>query len=262
VNLDHLEAIRLFELDCVRAVLRQEAPAGCRLLKIGAGTGWQARELSQAGYAVEAIDIGDSNYASDRVWPIRNYDGSTIPFPASSFDVVFSSNVLEHIPHVVEFQDEIRRVLKPGGLSLHLVPSASWRLWTNATYYAFVALKIKRMLFGPRPAAVPPRAATAGGAAPARRSRLAALLPSRHGELGNAFSELYYFSRRRWLDIFSRKGWLAERAFGNGLFYTGYGIFGAALSLPRRQRLSRWLGSSCHVFVLRSPAEDRPAPKA
>ncbi len=253
MNLDHLEAIRLLELACVRAELAKAVPAGCSILEIGAGTGWQARELSKLGYSIEAIDIGDSNYAADRVWPIRNYDGKTIPFPTATFDVVFSSNVLEHIPDVEEFQSEIARVLKPNGIALHLVPSASWRIWTNVTYYGFVVRKIGRLvaskLFkaGPSARSTTP---TPTGPPPAKRKLYAALIPSRHGERGNALTELHDFGRRRWVGLFRAAQWTVTRAYGGGVFHTGYSLLGAAVPLERRAQISRYIGSSCHVFVL------------
>lgn len=44
-------------------------------------------------------------------------DGDTLPFPDESFDVVFSSNVIEHIPNsqYLIYLREIHRILKPGG---------------------------------------------------------------------------------------------------------------------------------------------------
>jgi len=39
----------------------------------------------------ELVEAGD--YAAQRVFPIRDYDGRTIPLPDASVDVVFSSNV-------------------------------------------------------------------------------------------------------------------------------------------------------------------------
>jgi ubiquinone/menaquinone biosynthesis C-methylase UbiE len=45
-----------------------------------------------------------------------------LPFPAASYDFVFASNVLEHIPDDVQAIREIRRILKPGGVAVLPVP--------------------------------------------------------------------------------------------------------------------------------------------
>jgi 2-polyprenyl-3-methyl-5-hydroxy-6-metoxy-1,4-benzoquinol methylase len=67
-------------------------------LEFGAGTGKQALELQRRGFRVTAIEMLTSNYAEHRVFPILDYDGATIPLADASVDVVYSSNVLEHIP--------------------------------------------------------------------------------------------------------------------------------------------------------------------
>lgn len=70
-TLKHLEAIRFYELDVVLNLLPPEG----RLLEIGAGTGWQAQALHNAGYEVSAIDIPLSNLKDDRIWHVTDYDG-------------------------------------------------------------------------------------------------------------------------------------------------------------------------------------------
>ena len=43
-------------------------------------------------------------------------DGTNLPFADNSFDVVYSSNVAEHIPNPWDMGEEMLRVAKPGGL--------------------------------------------------------------------------------------------------------------------------------------------------
>ncbi len=50
------------------------------------------------------------------------YDGKTIPFPAETFDCVYSSEVFEHVFNLEEILDELHRVLKPGGYMLLTFP--------------------------------------------------------------------------------------------------------------------------------------------
>ncbi len=131
-DIEFLHLIRKYEIDAVISMM--EIKHG-HVLEIGAGTGFQAELLTKAGYEVTAIDLEESNYFTNRIFPIQNYDGQHLPFPDAWFDVVFSSNVLEHIPHVYAFQKEIQRVLKPDGRAIHVVPSATWRLWTSLVHY-------------------------------------------------------------------------------------------------------------------------------
>src|SRR5207302_1342424 len=58
------------------------------------------------------------------------YDPSLlkIGFPADTFDLVVSTSVLEHVMDVDPVMAEIARVLKPGGVALHLYPTKR-RFW-------------------------------------------------------------------------------------------------------------------------------------
>jgi len=49
-------------------------------------------------------------------------DLQRLPFPGASYDVVYASHVLEHVPDDAAAIREIRRVLAPGGLAILPVP--------------------------------------------------------------------------------------------------------------------------------------------
>ena len=76
-SLKHLDTLRIAEIDKVLPFF----PPGAQILEIGAGTGQQALELQRRGFDVTAIEIPDSNYAANRVYPIVDYDGRHIPLP-------------------------------------------------------------------------------------------------------------------------------------------------------------------------------------
>jgi SAM-dependent methyltransferase len=46
-----------------------------------------------------------------------------LPHPDESFDVVFADNVLEHLPDPLRAFEEVRRVLRPGGIFLAKTPN-------------------------------------------------------------------------------------------------------------------------------------------
>ncbi len=50
------------------------------------------------------------------------WDGVVMPFENETFDFVFSTEVLEHVPDPYIYLSEIRRVLKPGGVFFFTVP--------------------------------------------------------------------------------------------------------------------------------------------
>lgn len=253
MSFEHLRAIRTYELQ--RALVHM--PSGARVLEIGAGAGWQADILRRAGLRVAAIDLPTSSYGKVRVSCVVSYDGQHIPFRDGEFDVIFSSNVLEHVPHVEDYQSELHRVLKSTGTVIHVLPTPTWRLWTCLTHYWFIVREVWRIVFGWRDDGGEPSAHTKG-----RKKHglaglvLRVLLPARHGEQGNTLAELYLFSRLRWRRFFVRAGWVVRTCYPVRLFYTGYSVFDHHFSIRVRRLFSFVLGSSCLVYVLGNSAEE------
>ncbi|MEW6451038.1 MAG: methyltransferase domain-containing protein [Pseudomonadota bacterium] len=246
-SLSHLSVIRSAEIEAIASFLERDA----RILEIGAGTGEQALTLQRWGFDVTAIEITDSNYAKNRVFPVIDYDGAHFPLPDASVDVVFSSNVLEHVRDLPQIYSEIRRVLKPGGYCVHVMPTTAWRVWTTLSSYpdAFVCLfaAIPRIV----PRSLPNRDELQRLAAEwyrAIRSVGGRLFVRRHGERGNAISEIWLFNKRWWLRNFRENGFSILHEQPMGLFYTGNMLLGAYLNIEARKRLARRLGSACHLF--------------
>jgi SAM-dependent methyltransferase len=244
---EHLDAIRVAEIARIMAFF----PPRVRVLEIGAGAGQQALELERRGHTVTAIDMPNSTYVTRRVFPIKDYDGSTIPLPDASVDVVFSSNVLEHVMDLTRLYAEIHRVLAPGGICIHVVPTHTWRLWTTLTSYleaiSFSVSSVPDLV----PRAVPRRVELRRlGQAWYRTARhtVGLCLPRRHGERGNVISELWLFHPRWWRRSFQENDFEVIAEMPIGLFYTGEMFLGARLGLAMRARLARALGSSCRLF--------------
>lgn len=248
-NIEFLHVIREFEY---QKIIRRFA-TGVRILEIGGGTGYQAKRLTGDGFIVESIDIPDSNYAGQLEFPVQPYDGRNIPFPDGSFNVVFSSNVLEHVQDLPYLQAEMKRVLKPGGYCVHLMPTGAWRLWTNVAHYT----ELLQRLFWLAPRLIPKgfsKHALSDALSVLRlmagTAKHYAVVP-RHGETGNALSEIVTFSSRHWKSHFAKQIFTIDEATPVGLFYTGHMVFGPWLSLSARQKLSKWLGSACVIYVVR-----------
>ena len=248
-NVEFLHVIREFEYKKIIA----RFTLGARILEIGGGTGYQAKRLTEDGYVVDSIDIPNSNYADQMQFPVQSYDGRNIPFPDESFDVVFSSNVLEHVLDLPYLQAEMKRVLKPRGHCVHLMPTGAWRFWTNVAYYT----ELLQRLFGLAPRLIPKglsKHALSDFISVLRlmagTAKHYAIVP-RHGETGNALSEIVTFSSRHWKRHFTNQIFTIDEATPAGLFYTGHMVLGTRLSLSARQTLAKWLGSACVIYVVR-----------
>lgn len=254
MNLDTLGRFRAFELEQA-LVWFDEAGAGARVLEIGSGTGQQAAALEKRGYRVDAIDLASTPYREAQVFPVATYDGRTIPFNDSTFDIVFSSNVLEHVEDLGALLTEIRRVLRPGGLSIHLMPTPAWRAWSLATHFGWGAKRLLAIARGgtsDRGELGRPRRA-----APSLRSALASLLPRRHGEHGTALGELLAFRRDRWIRVLGQSGLDYVGDAATGLFYTNALLLGDLLPISLRRSMSVFTGSACHTYCFRRPIANK-----
>jgi SAM-dependent methyltransferase len=246
-SIEHLHALRTAELDKIVTFFRP----GARVLEIGAGTGHQALDLFRRGIDITAIEIPDSNYAQARLFSIIDYDGSHIPFEDASFDIVFSSNVMEHIRDLHQTNREIQRVLRPDGYCVHVMPTHSWRFWTTLTAFPTAFQHVGALKSQLLPRGIPGRGKirsfTSAGLQVARHLA-APFFQRRHGARGNIISELWLFHPSWWRRAFREDGFEVITDEPMGLFYTGHMTLGPGLSLARRERLAKVLGSACHLF--------------
>ncbi len=222
--------------------------AGTRVLELGGGSGFQASLIAARGAEVTSIDVA-LPVDQRKFFPVQLYDGQTIPFPDGTFDIVFSSNVLEHVANLDGMMKEMHRVLKPGGLAIHILPTPAWRLWTSLAHYAYLIMR----LFGSR-------RGVWGGHVPSLREKMGrsglwgtmtrVIVAGPHGEYPSALSEMWYFSKRRWLGVFRRNGFRLECGYPSGVFDTGYSIW-PSLSVGVRRKLAILFGSATYIYVLR-----------
>jgi SAM-dependent methyltransferase len=241
-NLEALNALRFAEINTIVRYFR----TGARILEIGAGTGQQAAEIARRGFAIDAIEISASNYSRSRIYPITDYDGQHIPFPDASFDIVFSSNVLEHVPNLSQLNQEISRVLKANGYCIHVMPTHSWRFWTTISSFPAVAQYLRSPPGPALPSTNVQAQARAGIWQKLRRHF------GRHGERGNVVSELWLFHPSWWRRAFRRDGFDIVCDEPIGIFYTGNTVFGTSVfSVERRRWLSQILGSACHLYKVK-----------
>ena len=137
IDYDYLHVIRQYEILYISRVLPLGETKNLSILNFGAGDGYQSRLLEELGYSVTSLDLATSRHASHSNNNIVEYDGLNIPFADSSFDFIFSSNVLEHVSPSLysHIFSELSRVSKSDALHIHILPTPRWRLYTSLTYY-------------------------------------------------------------------------------------------------------------------------------
>ena len=66
---------------------------------------------------------------------VLNGAGEHLPYPANSFDLILSHEVLEHVQDDRQSAAEIVRVLKPGGRAVIFVPNIGYPFETHGIYW-------------------------------------------------------------------------------------------------------------------------------
>jgi len=106
--------------DNIAAVLRANRATGIEtVLEVGCGTGavLLAVKERKLGTAHHGVDLADPNEhphpgVAEANLVMSSYDGVKLPFADNSFDLVYASHVLEHVPDERGFLAEIKRVAR------------------------------------------------------------------------------------------------------------------------------------------------------
>jgi SAM-dependent methyltransferase len=108
-----------------------------RVLENGCGVGMYVRKLSPHAAAVIGLeyDFERALEAHGHAPLILNAAGEGLPFPAASFDLVLSHEVLEHVQDDALAMSEIARVLAPGGRALVFTPNRGYPFETHGIYW-------------------------------------------------------------------------------------------------------------------------------
>jgi ubiquinone/menaquinone biosynthesis C-methylase UbiE len=110
-----------------RALLLGEARPGERVLDLGCGSGRFVSALRDAGAEPVGVEIAEAALERARVVApgadlrLLGPDGS-LPLDHGSVDLVWCSEVLEHVADGMQLLHEVRRVLRPHGRLLVTVP--------------------------------------------------------------------------------------------------------------------------------------------
>jgi SAM-dependent methyltransferase len=110
-----------------RALLLGEARAGERVLDLGCGAGRFVAALREAGADPVGVELAEAALERARANAPgadlrRLADDGSIPLEHASVDLVWCSEVLEHVADTAHLLLEARRVLRPGGRLLVTVP--------------------------------------------------------------------------------------------------------------------------------------------
>jgi len=246
------DEIRTRELEALRPVFG----GATRVLELGAGSGLQASILASWGITVAAVDIPGRVRIAQH-FNVIEYDGVNLPFPDATFDVVYSSSVLEHVVDLPALLSEVQRVTAPHGRSVHTVPTPAWRAWTIVTHpldpWKFLYRRLRSSNGNLSQAVV------GSGERDPMRKRIPRLVKAPvHGEFPTLRAELVAYRDAAWRARFTDAGFVVEEVIPTSFFHTGVGAL-PFLSMSARRRLAPVLGHPVKTWVSRPQGAGSPS---
>jgi SAM-dependent methyltransferase len=108
-----------------------------RILENGCGVGMYVEHLTPLGGQIFGLeyDFERAAEAAVRSPRILNAAGEALPYPDSSFDLILSHEVLEHVLDDRQAVAEMARVLKPSGRAVIFVPNRGYPFETHGVYW-------------------------------------------------------------------------------------------------------------------------------
>ncbi len=108
-----------------------------RVLENGCGVGMYVERLAGLGADATGLeyDFERAIEAVSRAQDIVNAAGESLPLPASTFDLILSHEVLEHVQDDAQAVREMVRVIKPGGRIALFVPNRGYPFETHGVFW-------------------------------------------------------------------------------------------------------------------------------
>jgi len=107
----------------------KDMPKG-KLLELGSGNGDTLKLFKDWGWQAEGLDFDSKAVENASSKGLKVHQGNIFAqnFTSNTFDAIFSSHVMEHVPDPIGLMQEGLRVLKPNGCFVAVTPNASSRL--------------------------------------------------------------------------------------------------------------------------------------
>jgi len=110
-----------------------------KALDVGARAGVQTRWLEERGYEVTSVDV-DPQFDEC----LKVDANQRLPFDDDSFDLIWCSEVIEHLEKPDFALSELRRVTKPGGLLVLTTPNSYAWLFRFIALFGLTPQRIQR----------------------------------------------------------------------------------------------------------------------
>lgn len=217
-------------------------------LEIGAGDGFQSNILSKYSKHLISTDYNaerlKKNNAKNKECKICDAEIIDTYFKERQFDFIFSSNLLEHLPHPEKALKAIHKTLKDNGLTIHVTPNPFWKFCQILLFYPNLFLtkieelsqanSLSELIFtkllrkkketqkgelSKKEIGNNPKMVTQKNYSLFRRL----LWPIPHGAYENNIIEFFAWRRKRWLAEFDKAGFNIIKII-KGPVCSGYGF--------------------------------------
>ncbi len=221
------------------------------VLEIGGRDGYQAKSISKNGYNVTSIDIKP---IFPQFYPVQKGDINKLDFHENSFDVIFSSNMLQEIHSIDEALLEMKRVLKKDGMIIHIVPSSWWSLITNFWHYCFIPkylIKSKKFqhIFNSEVKNKSNNKEISKNKNESSKKNIKRLFLHPLGINTSFMHEIVYFSNFYWKKLFFQNGFKIINKKNCPYYYSGYAVFKFKF-IKLRKFLAKISFPSCYCYVM------------
>jgi len=181
-------------------------------LEVGAGDGYQStiltkyiKELICTEYVMEKLpdkDTANIKYKTIDAEKIDYY------FKEKEFDLIFSSNMIEHLGRPGDFLKGVQKVLKNEGISIHSMPNRFWKIsQMTLHHFNYLILFLERLGFRDLKKIKGEKISKDNPKESKKYSLLRRILwPVPHGATKNNWEEFWEFGKKRWIKKFESKG--------------------------------------------------------
>ena len=222
-----------------------------KILEIGGRDGYQAKIISKKGYNITSIDI-DPIYP--QFYPVQKGTIDQLKFQENSFDIIYSSNMLQEIQNIEDTFKEIKKILKKDGIVIHIVPSSWWSMITNFWHYCFIPkylIKSNKFQQIFKVNSKKLQIKENHNNIKSSKKNLKQLFFHPLGANTSFIHEIFYFSRFYWKKLFKKNGFNVINEKNCPYFYSAYSIFDFKF-LNFRKFLASIGITSCYCFVLKN----------
>lgn len=208
IHPNKLHKIRKEEIEVIKDLFHN-----CKqksILELGCGDGFQSKLLKNYFNSIISTDLNEQRMNFDLInqgITLEVLDAELVGenYSKESFDFIFSSNMVEHLPNYKKCLHGIKKVLKNDGIAIIILPNSLWRLSTIIFHYPFKIKGLFKIIFGKRKLKEKPSGNNLKISKKNNRI-LNLLFPKAHGAYKNSLVELYEFSKYKWEKVFLKSG--------------------------------------------------------